>query len=152
MPSTRSAVTTAPCSPTVRPATAETRRSARWRSTSTSTRTPGTVRDRPRSQAACICATTWRPVSQFVIDKTDFQNGGADINLDGSLSSDPNGQVLSYQWYQGSSCSSPSVPLTGGTTQQFNAGDVTNGTYTYSLLVTNTGGLTNCSSQTVTVP
>jgi|GEM_PF-1299652 len=92
------------------------------------------------------------PVSQFVIDKTDFQNGGADINLDGSLSSDPNGQVLSYQWYQGSSCSSPSVPLTGGTTQQFNAGDVTNGTYTYSLLVTNTGGLTNCSSQTVTVP
>jgi prepilin-type N-terminal cleavage/methylation domain-containing protein len=92
------------------------------------------------------------PVSQFVVDKTDLQGGGADITLDGSLSSDPNGQVLSYQWFQGSSCSSPSVALTGGTTQQFNAGDVPNGNYTYSLLVTNTGGLTNCSSQTVAVP
>jgi prepilin-type N-terminal cleavage/methylation domain-containing protein len=92
------------------------------------------------------------PVANFVPTKTAV-SGGADISLNGSLSTDPNGQVLTYQWYEGSSCSSPSVALTGGTTQEFDAGDFPNGSYSFALLVTNTGGLSTCSSpQTVTVP
>lgn len=83
----------------------------------------------------------------------------ADIQLNASLSSDPNGQVLSYQWYAGVSCPTPpsSAPasgaISGATTQVYDAGQFPAGTkQTFALAVTNTGGLTNCTSQQVTIP
>lgn len=96
------------------------------------------------------------PQAGFVPSKR-AQTGGADIRLDGSSSSDPNGQVLSYQWYAGSTCTSPTQPpssgaISGATTQQYDAGVQANGSYIFSLLVTNTGGLSSCTSQVVTVP
>lgn len=73
--------------------------------------------------------------------------------LDGSSSYDPNGQALTYQWYRDGSA------LSGGTTVQFDAGIVcpstswsSNCTYvsgtshTFQLVVSDTAGLTNCTS------
>jgi prepilin-type N-terminal cleavage/methylation domain-containing protein len=96
------------------------------------------------------------PQAAFVPNKI-AQSGGADVQLNGSSSSDPNGQVLSYQWYEGSTCVSPtqapsSGAIAGATTQQYDAGVQPNGSYVFSLVVTNTGGLSSCTSQVVTVP
>jgi hypothetical protein len=80
--------------------------------------------------------------------------------LNGSPSSDPNGQVLSYQWYKGVSCPTPpsSAPssgaISGATTQVYDAGQfpASPPPQTFALAVTNSGGLTNCTSQSVTIP
>ncbi|HWD76676.1 MAG TPA: prepilin-type N-terminal cleavage/methylation domain-containing protein [Solirubrobacteraceae bacterium] len=84
---------------------------------------------------------------------------GADVQLNGSLSFDPNGQVLSYQWYEGVSCPTPpsSAPssgaIPGATTQLYDAGEFpARSQPLFALAVTNTGGLTNCNSQQVTIP
>jgi hypothetical protein len=81
--------------------------------------------------------------------------------LNGSPSSDPNGQVLSYQWYEGVSCPTPpsSAPssgaIAGATTQVYDAGQFpatpAPGQW-FALAVTNSGGLTSCSSQQVAIP
>jgi type II secretory pathway pseudopilin PulG len=75
------------------------------------------------------------------------------VILDGSGAYDPNGQALSYQWYSGGSCQSPSGALTSGATSQqppqqgpFSSGQ----TLTYVLVVTDTAGLTGCNLQQVT--
>ncbi len=98
------------------------------------------------------------PTASFVVAPTTNQQG-ADVQLNGSLSSDPNGQVLSYQWYRGVSCPNPpsSAPtsgaVSGATTQVYDAGQfAANTQQIFTLAVTNTGGLTSCSSQTVTIP
>lgn len=90
------------------------------------------------------------PISQPYASKQSV-SGGAQITLNGTASTDPNGQALSYQWYTGASCASSSA-LAGATTQVYNAGDYANGSYTFSLQVTNTAGLTNCNSTAVSVP
>lgn len=90
------------------------------------------------------------PVASFSVTQTAV-SGGADVQLNGSASSDPNGQALSYQWYDSGSCSAPSGALSA-TGQQVDAGDFTaNASETFLLVVTDTGGLTNCSPQTVTI-
>jgi hypothetical protein len=80
--------------------------------------------------------------------------------LNGSASTDPNGQSLSYQWYANagstgcaSSTTGPSSgALSGGTTENYQAGTyAANTTETFALVVTDTQGLTNCNSQTVTI-
>lgn len=97
------------------------------------------------------------PTASFVAIPTTNQQG-ADVQLNGSLSSDPNGQVLSYQWYEGVSCPTPSSApasgaISGATTQVYDAGQFTAGLQpTFALAVTNTGGLTSCNSQQVTIP
>lgn len=76
------------------------------------------------------------------------------IQLNASSSTDPNGQVLSYQWYNGGSCAAPSNPLpVGGTSQEPPPqGPFPTGTNeTYVLVVTDTAGLSQCFAQTVTV-
>lgn len=73
---------------------------------------------------------------------------GDDVQLDASASTDPNGQALTYQWYSGPDCSSAKL----GTTQQYDAGNWPSGNQAFSLLVTNTGGLSSCATQTVTLP
>lgn len=98
------------------------------------------------------------PTATFTALTTANQQG-ADVQLNGSLSSDPNGQVLSYQWYEGVSCPTPasSAPssgaISGATSQQYDAGQFPAGTsQRFALAVTNSGGLTDCSSQLVAIP
>jgi type II secretory pathway pseudopilin PulG len=98
------------------------------------------------------------------ISLTQTPNSGntqADVLLNGSSSSDPQGQTLTFQWYANSGttgCSSITAgPSTGalanGTTEVYDAGDYTTGTTeTFALVVTNTGGLTSCQTYpTVTI-
>lgn len=96
-----------------------------------------------------------------ITDTPNSNKSQADILLNGSSSTDPQGQTLSYQWYANSGttgCSSDGTtgPSTGalpyGTTEVYDAGDYTTGTTeTFSLVVTNTGGLTSCWNKTVTI-
>ena len=85
------------------------------------------------------------PVASFTPTVT-----GHDVQLNGSASSDPNGQALTYQWYSGTGCSSGNA-IAGATTQQYDAGSWATGNQAFSLKVTNTGGLTSCATQTVTI-
>jgi prepilin-type N-terminal cleavage/methylation domain-containing protein len=99
------------------------------------------------------------PTAKFTPILTANQQG-ADVMLNGSPSSDPNGQVLSYQWYKGVSCPTPpsspptSGAISGATTQVYDAGQfpASPPQQTFALAVTNSGGLTNCTSQSVTIP
>lgn len=98
------------------------------------------------------------PTARFTAVPTPNQQG-ADVMLNGSPSSDPNGQVLSYQWYEGVSCPTPpaSAPssgaISGATSQVYDAGQFPAPSKpTFALAVTNTGGLTNCTSQVVAIP
>jgi hypothetical protein len=77
------------------------------------------------------------PTSSFTCSKA-----AAVVTCDGSSSSDPNGQALSYNWYSGSSCSGTPVAVT----QTYTPGNLS-GSYTFALLVTDTAGLNNCVSQ-----
>ena len=73
------------------------------------------------------------------------------VQLNGSPASDPQGQALSYQWYLGQGCLA-SGAISGATATQYTAGPFTPGTSQYfSLQVTNTGGLTGCTSQSVAI-
>jgi Tfp pilus assembly protein PilV len=94
------------------------------------------------------------PTAQFSVTKTPETNG-TDINLNGSTSTDPNGQTLSYQWYQNVTCPSSGAPssgaISGATSQQWDLGTYST-SQTIALVVTNTGGLTSCQSTTVSVP
>jgi hypothetical protein len=92
------------------------------------------------------------PVSNFTVTQIAVSSTVRDLQLNGSASSDPNGQALTYQWFDGGSCPSPSGAITGATAQQTDAGNFnTNQTVTFSLVVTNTGGLSNCASQAVPI-
>ena len=95
------------------------------------------------------------PTASFTSHKT-AETQGTDIYLNGSASSDPNGQTLTYQWYSGVTCpASGGAPssgaISGATSQQFDAGTFTS-SQTFALAVTNSGGLSNCTSSQVTVP
>lgn len=82
------------------------------------------------------------PVASFIA----YAENSHEI-LDASASSDPNGQALSYQW------SENGTAIAGATTQTYDAGAFTCGcSETFGLTVTDTGGLSSSTSETVTVP
>jgi type II secretory pathway pseudopilin PulG len=92
------------------------------------------------------------PVSNFTVSQTATGSSTRDVVLNGSGSTDPNGQTLSYQWYNGGSCTAPTSPFSPGNTQVYDAGNFSTGAnQTFLLVVTDTAGLTNCSSQTVAI-
>jgi len=81
------------------------------------------------------------PQASFSVSQVNSQ-----VVLNASLSADPNGQALSYQW------SLDGSPISGATTQQYNAGSFTPGSsHTFGLTVTDTGSLSTSASQTVTI-
>jgi len=94
------------------------------------------------------------PTAAFTVVPTTVTKTTRSLQLNASSSIDPNGQVLSYAWYTGGTCASPSGPLASGATSQEPPpqGPFTVGTnQTYLLVVTDTAGLSNCQSQMVTV-
>jgi prepilin-type N-terminal cleavage/methylation domain-containing protein len=83
------------------------------------------------------------PTASFTL--TQF--GNHQVLLNGSASGDPNGQALAYQWYLDGSA------MAGWTTQEYEtrAGEVSVGSHTFKLTVTDTAGLTASVQQTVTI-
>lgn len=80
------------------------------------------------------------PVSAFTAAVT----GSRDIVLNASNSSDPENQSLKYTWLDGTT----TLPITAQTGDF----DATSGSHTITLTVTDPGGLSTTSTQTVTVP
>lgn len=70
------------------------------------------------------------PTAQAGTDQNAFKN--MLVTLDGSASSDPDGDTLSYQWSQ---MGGPSVTLTGATSTVATFTPTTAGTYSFSLAV-----------------
>lgn len=91
------------------------------------------------------------PVADFSWNENTVKPGVTDVQLNGTPSSDPNGQALSYQWYTSGSCPAPAgSPFS--TSQEPDAGNYSSGTnQTFLLVVTDTAGLTYCTSKVVAV-
>jgi prepilin-type N-terminal cleavage/methylation domain-containing protein len=69
---------------------------------------------------------------------------GQHVQLNGSNSIDPEGQLLTYQWSDGSTVLSQNSPVVDYVA-------TTPGAHTFTLTVTDVGGLTDTTTQTVTV-
>ncbi|HXB29610.1 MAG TPA: PKD domain-containing protein, partial [Puia sp.] len=71
------------------------------------------------------------------------------INLNGSLSSDPDGSIVSYSWTQ---ISGPATAtILGGTLSTATATNLVAGVYTFQLTVTDNGGASSSASVKITV-
>ena len=65
---------------------------------------------------------------------------------DASASTDPDGQALAYQW------TLDGTAVAGAAGDRLDQGNLSSGAHTFSLTVTDPGGLTSTQSQTVTMP
>jgi PKD repeat protein len=103
---------------------------------------PGGLSD---SDSVTIFATNQPPLA--VPGNDQVVRVGTLVTLDGSASSDPEGGALSYGWTQSGG---PSVSLTcGGSNCSFTP--MTTGELTFTLRVTDTGGLSDANSVVVSV-
>lgn len=91
------------------------------------------------------------PVAAFAVSQTKLNNGQTNVLLNGSLSSDANGQTLSYQWYTAGSCPQPSGSVVSTSQQPQLSYPSNSGSQAFLLVVTDTAGLSNCQAQTVTI-
>lgn len=97
------------------------------------------------------------PTASFSWTLTAATSSTRYVNLNGSGASDPNGQELSYQWYTGGSCANGDVSggtaIAGATTQSYTTTTTysANTTQVFTLVVTDTAGLTGCQSETVNI-
>ena len=69
--------------------------------------------------------------------------GGAHVQLNGSNSIDPEGELLTYQWKDGATALTQTSPIVDYV--------ATTGPHTFTLTVTDSGGLTATATQTVDV-
>ena len=81
------------------------------------------------------------PVASFTATPVNGQ-----LLLNGSTSTDPNGQALTYQW------SLDSSPISGATAQQYTLPLASNSTHTVALTISDSGGLSAQTTKTVVMP
>jgi len=81
------------------------------------------------------------PIVSFTATKINNRNR---VLLNGSESRDPEGLALTYKWTEGST-------VLPSTAQQYETGELSPGSHTFTLEVTDPGGLTSSTSQTVTI-
>lgn len=70
------------------------------------------------------------------------------LNLDGSLSNDPDGQIKAYGW---SKVSGPSVSMSGVNTSLLALSNLVEGVYVFRLTITDNNDATNSDQVTITV-
>lgn len=92
------------------------------------------------------------PTAIFTPSEQTISPTSTDVQLNATGSSDPQGQALSYQWYSALGCSSAAA-ISNATSQTYNAdyNPSTTPTQPFSVQVTDSAGLTGCSSQTVAI-
>jgi Tfp pilus assembly protein PilV len=81
------------------------------------------------------------PIVSFTATKI---NGKNRVLLNGSESRDPEGLALTYKWKEGSS-------VLPSTAQQYETEELSPGSHTFTLEVSDPGGLTSSTSQTVSI-
>ena len=81
------------------------------------------------------------PIVSFTATKI---NGRNRVLLNGSESRDPEGLALTYKWKEGST-------VLPSTAQQYETGELSAGSHTFTLEVTDPGGLASSTSQTVSI-
>lgn len=108
---------------------------------------PGKPQDETEMKSGIFLRNSFAsPIASFSVDQTT-----ANVTLNASTSSDPNGQALTFQWSLNGSV------VTTATGQQWVAGPRDSTTFpagstqTFSLTVTSSGGLSATTSQTVTI-
>lgn len=78
----------------------------------------------------------------------DREVSGTSVFLDGSLSSDPDGNIVAYSW---SKINGPAATIATPTTAGTNVTGLTPGTYTFRLIVTDNGGSASSDDVVITV-
>jgi hypothetical protein len=108
---------------------------------------PGKPQDETEMKSGIFLRNSFAaPIASFIVDQTT-----ANVALNASGSSDPNGQALTFQWSLNGSV------VSTATGQQWVAGPKDSTAFpkgssqTFALTVTSTGGLSATTSQTVTI-
>ena len=147
-PRGRRAPSSPPMSPTARaPSSPTTPR--RWRtsrpsaSSSSSTRTPGKApAETTLNSGVFLRNQNRRPTAAFTAITSAV---GSHVQLNGSNSVDPEGELLTYEWKDGATVLTQTSPIVDYVAP-------TSGSHTFTLTVTDSGGLTSTTTQTVDVP
>lgn len=94
-----------------------------------------------------IPPTNQNPIAKAGTDQTITLPANT-LNLDGSLSNDPDGQIKAYKW---SKTSGPAVTTSGDNTALLQLTNLLEGVYVFRLTITDNNDATNSDEVTVTV-